>query len=311
MSENAQAITDPVDVIAGILDAENNPPPEEELEGAPEEDNAEELAAESQDNAEEDDDGMEEVEYEGDQYRLPKKLKEALLRQSDYTRKTQEVAEQRRAIEARNEHVQRMEQQFQAQTEFHQAIMQDVTGLQQAESTLRQYESIDWNALSDSDPVQAQKLWFSYQKARGEADQMRQQISVKQQQFVQWKESQKQQALKAGMEILKKDMPDFGPELQAKIRKSAKEVYGFSDAELGNLYDARLVKVMADAARYREILASKPETQKRVANVPKTIQPGAKQSNSVRVTQQKQEAFQRLRKSGRVEDAAAAIAKLI
>ena len=42
----------------------------------------------------------EEVDFEGKKYLVAKELKDALLRQSDYTRKTQEVAETRKQIEA-------------------------------------------------------------------------------------------------------------------------------------------------------------------------------------------------------------------
>jgi hypothetical protein len=41
-----------------------------------------------------------EVEYEGKTYCLPPELRDALLRQADYTRKTQEVAQARKALEA-------------------------------------------------------------------------------------------------------------------------------------------------------------------------------------------------------------------
>jgi hypothetical protein len=44
-----------------------------------------------------------EVEYEGKQYKLPPELKDALLRQSDYTKKTMSVAEERKAVEAARE----------------------------------------------------------------------------------------------------------------------------------------------------------------------------------------------------------------
>lgn len=40
------------------------------------------------------------VEYEGETFKLPPKLKDALLRQADYTKKTMEIAETRKAIEA-------------------------------------------------------------------------------------------------------------------------------------------------------------------------------------------------------------------
>jgi hypothetical protein len=42
----------------------------------------------------------EEIEHEGRKYLVPKALKPLLLMQADYTRKTQEVAEQRRAVMA-------------------------------------------------------------------------------------------------------------------------------------------------------------------------------------------------------------------
>ena len=49
-----------------------------------------------------------EVDYNGKSYCLPPELKDALLRQADYTRKTQELAEGRRALEAaRVEHTSR------------------------------------------------------------------------------------------------------------------------------------------------------------------------------------------------------------
>jgi hypothetical protein len=48
---------------------------------------------------------IEEVEYEGKQYKLPKELKDALLRQSDYTKKTMTLAEERKAVEAQREQI--------------------------------------------------------------------------------------------------------------------------------------------------------------------------------------------------------------
>src|SRR4051812_16462419 len=50
-----------------------------------------------------------EVQYGGKSYLLPPELKDALLRQADYTRKTQEVAQARKALEA-------------AQAEHHQGV---------------------------------------------------------------------------------------------------------------------------------------------------------------------------------------------
>lgn len=46
-----------------------------------------------------------EVEYEGKTYKLPPELKDALLRQADYTKKTMTLAEERKAVEAAKAHL--------------------------------------------------------------------------------------------------------------------------------------------------------------------------------------------------------------
>src|SRR5688572_14468037 len=48
-------------------------------------------------------DELDEIEFDGERYKIPKKLKNGFLMQSDYTRKTQEVAEERKAIAAAKE----------------------------------------------------------------------------------------------------------------------------------------------------------------------------------------------------------------
>lgn len=46
-----------------------------------------------------------EVEYEGKTYKLPEELKDALLRQSDYTKKTMSLAEERKGLESAKAHL--------------------------------------------------------------------------------------------------------------------------------------------------------------------------------------------------------------
>ena len=55
-------------------------------------------------------DDSEEIDYEGEKLKIPKKLKDAFLRQQDYTRKTQELAEHRRSVEGEREQLQKFRQ---------------------------------------------------------------------------------------------------------------------------------------------------------------------------------------------------------
>lgn len=86
-----------------------------------------------------------EVVYDGKSYQLQSELKDALLRQADYTRKTQEVAQTRKALEAaRAEHHQHV-----ANTRAH---MQDAARIVALNDQLAQFAQVDWRALQAQDP---------------------------------------------------------------------------------------------------------------------------------------------------------------
>ena len=87
-------------------------------------------------------DDTEEIERDGVKYRIPKALKDDLLRQADYTRKTQEVAETRRALAERA-------QALSQQAQLAEATLEDRANLKLIEQTLAQYSGWtrdDWAA---------------------------------------------------------------------------------------------------------------------------------------------------------------------
>ncbi|ABQ70789.1 hypothetical protein Swit_4451 [Rhizorhabdus wittichii RW1] len=85
------------------------------------------------------------VEYEGQLYQVPRPLKEALLRQADYTRKTMELADQRRALAADKAGI----EQTQAMTvdEF-----QAMARLQAVDAELQDLARHDWTQLDPRHP---------------------------------------------------------------------------------------------------------------------------------------------------------------
>ena len=103
-NEEIGAIFDSVDDIAEVAEAEeaveeqiiaedDQEVVEAEAAEEPEEEPVEELAAEDSEEA------FVDVEYDGVTYAVPENLKDALLRQSDYTQKTQTLADMRREVE--------------------------------------------------------------------------------------------------------------------------------------------------------------------------------------------------------------------
>ena len=55
---------------------------------------------------------------------------------------------------------------------------------------------------------------------------------------------------------------------------------GFTDQELSQVYDSRHVLVLHKAAMYDKLQKSKPGVQKKVANAPKMIKSGTKQTKA-------------------------------
>lgn len=125
-------------------------------------DDAEELLeTEDEENPEEESDDTEEVDFDGKKYRVSKEIKDALLRQSDYTRKTQELAEHRKQIDGALERI----------NSVGQAETQALAQVAMVAAQIKQYEDIDWNAWDDSDPNAANR-------ARWELTQLQQQQSA-------------------------------------------------------------------------------------------------------------------------------------
>src|SRR5262245_44744492 len=106
---------------------------------------------------------LEDVEFGGKQYRLPKELKSALMMHADYTRKTQEVAEGRRALEAER-------RTLQQQAEIQQNNIQEVIHLVSLNNELAAYERRDWQKLEAEDPAKAQSELSKYLMLRDRRD---------------------------------------------------------------------------------------------------------------------------------------------
>lgn len=105
---------------------------------------------------------FEEIERGEKKYRIPKALKGELLMHQDYTRKTMEVAEQRKAIEAEKA---RIEQLQTLTTEE----LRDVARFDTLREQVAAYDKVDWDALEASDPAEAQRHWRLYQQAKDQA----------------------------------------------------------------------------------------------------------------------------------------------
>lgn len=112
----------------------------------------------------------------GETFEVPvKELQNGYLRQADYTRKAQEVAQER--VQAQSE--------IRQQVEIVQALADGLGEFKSLTSQVQQYAAIDWQALSREDPAAAQQHWITYQQLKEKAAATETQVRQARQQFEQ------------------------------------------------------------------------------------------------------------------------------
>jgi hypothetical protein len=208
--------------------------------------------------------GLAEVEIDGKTYKLPPELKDGFLRQADYTRKTQEVAEIRKAAEAT----------LQAVTTVTQVERQAEVAIAVIDMQIADYQSIDWDAWEESDPVAANREWRKYTQikdARQAAVAQHQQAS-QQRTLIQQQETAR--LLEQGQRELAAKIPNWNRETAAKLAEHASANYGFRAEELNGITDPRMIQVLNDAYQFRQ--ASKTQQAVKKAEVQQAIKPAAK-----------------------------------
>lgn len=289
--------------------------PSEEMEATEETDNSVVEGSEEELEVEEDAESSEDesfdilgaiVEVDGEEITV-EELKAANLRQRDYTRKTQELAEQRKALEAQYSEIERERAQY----------AQMLPALQQR---LEQKEQEpDWDTLYDTDPTMAAKAERQWRKQQEERQAQIAAVQAEQQR-VQALQQQKMQQMQEQYVTQQREMlPEVIPEWRdSKVAaQEATQIRdfllgeGFTEQDISGLTNATLVKLARKAMLYdrgeTRVTAAKAKPKKARA---KTLRSGSKASQP-RPKSDAQKAIQNAKQSGRVQDAAQAIKALL
>lgn len=182
-------------------------------------------------------DDHEDFEHDGQKYRIPKAVKPLLMMQSDYTRKTQEVAEQRKALEA--ERATHAEQAEQARKNI-----VDLAQLYNMNSQLEQFAKVNWEQMWNDDPVKAGALSSQFQALRHHRDQLMGTLQQKEQERVLNAQREAAKRNEEAQAVLKRDIPEWSPELASKLRDFAVSKGGMTAEEVAAVVDPRHVKLL-------------------------------------------------------------------
>ncbi len=223
-------------------------------------------------------------------------------RQQDYTRKTQELSQQRKTIE-----------QQQAELAQRDAIYSQLLPKMEAQLKGELANEPDWENLYSDDPVgyvREKQLWDEkkekLQAVSAEQQRLQQEALVKQQQQI-------QQFVEYGNKRLLEIIPEWqNPEIAAKeklaIRDYAINNLEYSEQEVRQVYDYRALLGLRNAwlnSKTVEATKKKP-TQKAPARV---ARPGT--TNRPKTTAPVKKAKQKLAKTGKIQDAAKVFEQII
>lgn len=295
---DGHTLDEAADRIAGLL-----PEDEEHEDGA--EDEADEGDIEADEPEGDDDDAQptsrkwkvkdadgEEVEVDEEE------LLKGYSRQSDYTRKTQELAKHRKDADA--ELVQaRAERQQYAQA------------LQLMAQRLQDDPQVDWDTLYKTDPIE----YFRQRDQQRQRQEQRQAVQAEQMRVAQQQQAESEKAMRQRLteeaRLLSDAIPQWKDAGKAKaereaIRDHAVSKLGFQAEDIDGITDHRVVVALRKAWLYDQAIGKKDRI---VQEAPKqrSANPTAPQPQQKRTTELKD----RLRKSGSVDDAAALFATFI
>jgi len=217
---------------------------------------------------------------------------------TDYTKKSQAVAEERKAVEAERHAVQEAKA-------LRDQYAQQLGIIEQMLNQPQQAEDLDY--LKETDPIgYAVKVAELSQKEKQLAQVRAQREMISQQQEYD-RQQQMKQMIAAESEKLVSVLPEFadpskGEVIRKDIRTYGKQM-GFSDDELANVFDSRAVLTLYKAMQYDKLQSAKPGITKKVSEAPKAIKPGVskpRDSNSEEIRKLKS----RAKSTGSVKDAA-------
>lgn len=299
----------------GML-GDDEAPEEGQVEASQEADEAEDYVGDDveEDDTEydtdEEDEDAEESDDDEPRYRVKMAGEEREITQSeliklaqqgaDYTKKSQQVAEERKRLESEARVIEEARRERIEYAQRLQALQQYLE--QQTPPT----EDLEY--LKENDPI-------GYAVKVAELTQQREQmaaIRAEQERLAAMQQAESVQQQRAIIsqqaQLVSQLIPEYadaqkGEALRKELRAYAKSI-GYTDEEVNSVYDARTVKALYDAMQYARLQKSKPEVTKKVSQAPKAMKSGSSKSSKQGNSEQLKRDRSKLKQTGKVKDAA-------
>ena len=329
ISPNSGSVEEAREALLSLLEPEEETPTAEEATPTEEEESTEEIQDESfeEDDQEASDDQTDDEEVEepeseetdlyavtvdGEEHEVTfDELLKGYSRQSDYTKKTQQLSGERKQMEELHQkYTSEIEQIHQERQQYMDYLNQIVD---QSMSGLDKYANVDWDSLKNKDPVEYITKREEYRQSQEKLQSMKNEQAQAQQKYAMDMKQAQSEMVQQEHKKLVEAMPEWGDPAQQKTLSSSIKEYGlsqgFTEEELNSLVDHRSVLVLMKAAKLDKMEKSNVRAKK-LKNKPKVVRPG-KGASQQKSKSKRAEQMKRLQGSGRVDDASALLEDFI
>ena len=215
-------------------------------------------------------------------------------RQADYSRKTMDLAKQRKALAAEAQKIAAERDRYSQ-------------ALSLVEQQLRAETQPDWAALKEEDPFEYMVQKDAWRDKQDRLAQVQAEQAQLQQQQIQEYQQQMEQDLANQRTVLLERFPAWKDQAVAEKEKAEITAYaqkaGFTEEEINSVSDARAVQLLHKAWLYDQLMSDQKVDKKRVKQAPKAAKGGKPTTRKERTSRQRQAAFDKFKTTGSVDDA--------
>lgn len=257
-TEQSVSVEDKIaDIFAG-KEAEEAAADDVQADGdEPTEDATEEAVSESE---------FAEIEFDGETFQVPPKLKDAFMRESDYTQKTQQLSSQRKEIELQQKEIVLARER----EAFHASVKEDISQIEMLDAYIKHVnQNTNW---AEMDVNQAFKAKMELDQLKEQREEIKAKLAEKHQAFQANLETKRSEIRAEAEKHLSKAIPNWS-KAKGEIEGYVKSL-GYPDIGVQNMSSLDY-QVAHKAMLYDQLKVKTPEAVKKASSAP-AIKPTAR-----------------------------------
>lgn len=264
MAEETASVEDRIAEHFGLSDEPEEVEETAEVEETEEVTDEPEETEEAEEPSASDEPALEEIEIDGQLYEVPPALKEAFMRNADYTQKTQTLSAEKKQYEVLAQQVDTAQKQH----EFVSSIANELFQVQKLDSDIQQYRDYMKANIDSLSGQDLERIRFQIEESRLQKDALTQAVQTKYQEFQQAQEQSIKELRDKSTEVLRGKIPNWSESLEKEVTDYGRQL-GFTENQIAVArLDPRQMELVHKALAYDKLQQGKAAAVKKAGAAP-------------------------------------------